>query len=251
MEQLIQNRDAYPQGYQVTDAIEHHVYPCAPSTPLMDIGKPYTLYDFDRYHDNVFSKKVPQGKMKEYETITRKIYKEKLKFYNDTELKNFDIDLVDRVMTKKVRRIVEKRMCQEYHRKYGKSVNYGRFDYYQMKSATSFQLHNLGLAECKKGYTRSQSTHWKKVYDPIEGKVVLKKKAGYTSYERALAAANEQVIRHPEDTRPVHVYKCAHCHQWHIGHFTPECDKVSLKNTPSLGPRLSLSSLPASFQIAM
>ena len=244
MEKLIQNKGTLQQGYLATDATVHQDCPYAPLNSFMDPGVPQALNDFYSYHDTVFTKKVPQGKMKKYETVTRKIYKEKLKFYNDTELKNFDIDLADGGMTKKVRRIVEKRMCQEYHRKYGKSVNYGRFDSYQMKSATSFQLHNLGLAECKKGYTRSQSTHWKKVYDPIEGKVVLKKKAGYTTYERALVAAQEQVIRHPEDPRPIHVYKCAHCHQWHIGHYTPECEKSNYKK---LVPEIPITQHPYSF----
>lgn len=28
----------------------------------------------------------------------------------------------------------------------------------------------------------------------------------------------------------VHIYQCAHCGQWHIGHYTPEAEKGNLSH---------------------
>ena len=89
-----------------------------------------------------------------------------------------------------------------------------------MKRATSFQLHNLGQVENVYGVTRTTSTHWKRSYDPIIGKVVFKKKMAYSTLEEAQAAAIEYKRRNPHDITKVTAYKCAYCGKYHIGHST-------------------------------
>ena len=141
-------------------------------------------------------------------------------------LKDVDITMEDGATSRKVRRIVEKRMCQAYHRQHKNCGQNGGRDRHYMKRATSFQLHNLGQIECETGVCRTESTHWKRSYDPITGEVVFKKKMGYSTYEEAMEAARQFSLRHPEDKRTISAYKCAYCGMWHIGHYTPDAEKT-------------------------
>ena len=166
------------------------------------------------------------GQSKRYESITKKLYAEKLRFKDGQYLKDIDISMEDGATSRKVRRIVEKRMCQAYHRQHKHSARNDAHDRHYMKRATSFQLHNLGQIECEEGVYRSQSTHWKKVYDSISGEMVFKKKMAYSTYEEAAEAARQYMERHPEETVPVTAYLCAFCGKWHIGHSTPEEEKT-------------------------
>ena len=165
------------------------------------------------------------GQSKRFVSTTKKLYNEKLRFKDGEYLKDIDISIEDASTSRKVRRIVEKRMCQAYHRQHKNLESESGRDRHYMKRATSFQLHNLGQIECSTGFSRSNSTHWKKVYDPISGEFVFKKKMEYSSFEEANMAAQEFMRRHPEDRRPVSAYKCAFCGKWHIGHTTPEDEK--------------------------
>lgn len=178
------------------------------------------------------------GQTKRYESITKKLYTEKLRFKEGQYLKDIDILMEDKATSRKVRRIVEKRMCQAYHRQHKIFPRYDGHDRHFMKRATSFQLHNLGQIECKEGICRSQFTHWKKTYDPIAGKIVFKKKMAYSAYEEATAAARQHMAMHPEETVPVTAYKCAFCDKWHIGHSTPE----TVKTFPELATFLGMTS---------
>lgn len=166
------------------------------------------------------------GQAKRYESTTKKLYGEKLRFKDGKYLKDIDISMEDGATSRKVRRIVEKRMCQAYHRQHKNSSRNDAQDRHYMKRATSFQLHNLGQIECEEGVCRSQYTHWKKTYDPISGEVVFKKKLEYSTYEEAMEAAHQYMIRHPKETVPMSAYKCAFCGKWHIGHATPEDEKT-------------------------
>ena len=59
---------------------------------------------------------VLNGQDVRFKKETEKIFKEKLKFKKGMLLRNFDIETEAPHDSKKVRRIVEKRMCQAYHR---------------------------------------------------------------------------------------------------------------------------------------
>ena len=165
------------------------------------------------------------GQAKRFESTTRKLYSEKLRCMDGKYLRDIDITMEDGATSRKVRRIVEKRMCQAYHHQHKNCGQNGGRNRHYMKRATSFQLHNLGQIECETGVCRTESTHWKRSYDPINGEVVFKKKMGYSTYEDAMEAARQFSLRHPEDKRPISAYKCAYCGKWHIGHYTPNEEK--------------------------
>lgn len=169
--------------------------------------------------------KTNNGQGKRFASTTKKLYNEKLRFKNGEFLCNIDISLEDGKTSRKVRRIVEKRMCQAYYKlnkTYNKEDNCTR---HYIKRAISFQLHNLGNVEYVSGEHRTDSTHWKKVYDPICDCIVLKPKQGYSTYEEANEAAKLHMLRHPDDKYIVSAYKCIYCDKWHIGHTTPDEEK--------------------------
>lgn len=171
--------------------------------------------------DNVLQAK-PQGQAKRFSSITKKLYNEKLRFMNGENLRNIDISMEDGCTTRKVRRIVEKKMSQAYYQQNKRLDNEGCHDKHYLKRATSFQLHNLGYVDYTYGTCRTSGTHWKPDYDPILGRVVYKKKLGYSSYDEAYEASREYMFRHPHEYRPISAYKCDYCNKWHIGHYTPD-----------------------------
>lgn len=181
------------------------------------------------------------GQAKRYESTTKKLYSEKLRFKKGQLLKDIDISIEDCETSRKVRRIVEKRMCQAYHRQNKRASNMDAQSRHNMKRATSYQLHNLGLIEYERGYKRSESTHWKKTYDPILGKNVLKKKVEYSSFEDAADAAILFALRHPNDEKPMTAYKCSVCDKWHIGHLSLE-HKTKQPNLVAINNITSFSS---------
>ena len=174
------------------------------------------------------------GQSKRFKSTTRKLYNEELKCKTGTYLKDVDITIESGAMSRLVRRIVEKRMCQAYYQLNKNCVHDGGHDRHWMKRATSFQLHNLGQIEHVSGICRSESTHWKRTNDPVTGERIFKKKLGYTTYEEAAKAAL-QYHQEKGDKRPVHAYKCAFCGKWHIGHFTPEIMKSYPEKAKFLG----------------
>ena len=160
------------------------------------------------------------GQAKRFEGTTKRLFHEKLRFKGGQKLRSIDIEIEDGYTSRKVRRIVETRMCQAYHKQNKSYSEKGNKDRYYMKRATSFQLHNLGQVENVYGVSRTTSTHWKRSYDPITGEVVFKKKMAYSTLEEAQAAAIEFNRRHPHDKTKVTAYKCAYCGKYHIGHTT-------------------------------
>ena len=145
-------------------------------------------------------------------------------------LRNFDIETETAVESRKVRRIVEKRMCQAYHRMNKKSSTEEKdnSDRYWESRATSFQLYNIGQVENVRGKSRGDSTHWKRVYDPLTGNVVFKKKMAYATREEALEAIELWKINNPEDRKQMHAYQCSVCHKWHIGHYSEKKEKSEM-----------------------
>lgn len=164
-----------------------------------------------------------KGQDVRFRSQTSHIFEEKLRFKEGMLLRNFDIETESASDSRKVRRIIEKRMCQAYHRlnKMSQTNEKGRpsnSDRYWEHRATSFQLYNIGQVENVAGVSRGDSTHWKRMLDLQTGKVVFKKKMAYPSEEAALEAIERWKIEHPYDKRELHAYQCAVCHKWHIGH---------------------------------
>ena len=162
-----------------------------------------------------------QGQGERFKGETKRLFDERLRFKGNMLLRNFDIETENPKDSRKVRRIVEKRMCQAYHRR-NKRMDYDdsqrRHEHYWMKRATSFQLYNIGQMENVGLVCRGNSTHWKKEYDEQTGQIVFKKKMAYSSEEEANEAVNEWHRANPHDLREITAYKCAICKNWHIGH---------------------------------
>ena len=159
------------------------------------------------------------GQQERYEHVTKAIFNEKLKCKDDTWLRNIDITTEEPRLVKKVRRIIEKRMCQTYHKQH-KDVfhDHGNQSRHNMKRAVSYELYVMGQVENVEKKSRGSSTHWKRKYDRNTGKVVFKKKVGYHTIEEAKRFAIKLVKDKPWCHKAVNVYKCVHCNMYHIGH---------------------------------
>ena len=166
---------------------------------------------------------VFEGQGVRYKSETQKIFGEKLRFKDGMPLRSFDVDVESACDSRKVRRIIEKRMCQAYHkmRKSSKKTESSNRDRYWMRRATSFQLYNIGRIEDTDNFERGLSTHWKKIYDRQTGQWVFRKKMAYSSYEEACAAIEKWKIDNPRDHEEMQAYQCSVCHKWHIGHKSP------------------------------
>ena len=169
---------------------------------------------------------------------TNKIFEERLKFKNGMLLRNFDIETESAYDSRKVRRIVEKRMCQAYHKMHRLDHEddiQSNKDRYWKKRATAFQLYNIGQIENAHFVSRGRFTHWKKAFDPLTGEIVLKKKMAYPNMESALEAIEKWKVNHPYDKREMHAYECCICHKWHIGHSSEieESENTLLDKTNS------------------
>lgn len=165
---------------------------------------------------------VKEGQGFRFKGQTQRLFEERLHFKGEMLLRNFDIETESAHDSRIVRRIVEKRMCQAYHR-----MNKGMCDAalsnkdrYWKRRAISFQLYNIGQVDDIHSTSRGESTHWKKMYDPQTRKMVFKKKMSYPNENAALEAIKIWKIKHVEDTKEMVAYQCSHCHKWHIGHYT-------------------------------
>ena len=156
----------------------------------------------------------------DYTYARKRMYDERLKCADRRALCSIDIDLEDKCTERLVRRIVDKRMGQAYHRekKSSRFSELGNEKRFNTRHATSFQLHNMGIIECNGDSHRDRYTHWKRVYDEAAQKMVLKPKAGYATKEEAQAAIQLYRALHPEDKSKMSIYKCAYCGKYHIGH---------------------------------
>lgn len=159
------------------------------------------------------------GQQERYLAVTKSIFNERLKCTGTPWLRNIDITMAVPKIVRKVRRIIEKRMCQTYYKQH-KSVFHrcGNKSRHHMKRAVSYELFVMGQVENVEQLSRGDSTHWKRQYDPNTGKVVFKKKHGYDTVEEAKAMAVQLVKDRPWCEKAVSVYRCAYCHKYHIGH---------------------------------
>lgn len=173
------------------------------------------------------------GQQERYEHVTKAIFNEKLKCKAGTWLRNIDITTEEPWLVKKVRRIIEKRMCQTYHKQH-KDVfrEQGNQSRHNMKRAVSYELYIMGQVENVEKQSRGDSTHWKRKYDPNTRKIVFKKKVGYHTIEEAKKYAAKLVKDKPWCHKAVNVYKCCHCKMYHIGHES----EMTLKPIWSIQP---------------
>ena len=196
-----------------------------------------TLKNINQKNDKIMNttdrRKKTFGQQERYANVTKVIFSEKLKCKTNTWLRNIDITMEEPRIVKLVRRIVEKRMCQAYHRlhkdDYRENSNRSR---HNMKRAISYELHVLGQVEDIKDYSRGNSTHWKKKYDPNTGQMVFKKKLGFHTVEEARIHAMKLAEDKPWIDKAVCVYKCAHCGMYHIGHESRYSTDSLLKIAP-------------------
>lgn len=171
---------------------------------------------------------VKEGQSFRFKGQTQRLFEERLHFKGEMLLRNFDVETESAHDSRIVRRIVEKRMCQAYHRM-NKGIcdaTMSNKDRYWKRRAVSFQLFNIGQVDDIHSTSRGESTHWKKMYDPQTGKVVFKKKMSYPHKDAALEAIKLWKIEHAEDTKEMAAYQCSHCHKWHIGHYTIKTQKT-------------------------
>lgn len=155
------------------------------------------------------------GQRERYHAISKSLGKERVRQCKGQRLRNLDVTILNKKDSKLVRRIVEKRMCQEYHRQHKSNFHTtGNRTRQNLRRAVSYQLYNLGQLEGDH-MTRDFGTHWKWKYDRIIQTWVLKKKVGYNTYEDALNASMRSEKLHKETFQ---VYQCDHCKKYHIGH---------------------------------
>lgn len=186
---------------------------------VLDMVEPTTAFCIEP--SKIKGRIKKNGQEVRFKCETKHLFEERLQFKNNMLLRNFDIETESAKDARKVRRIVEKRMCQAYHRMNkrvkGEKVS-NRAERYWMSRATSFQLYNIGQIENVERVSRGYSTHWKRTYDVQTNQKVFKKKMTYSSEEEVLKAVDDWTQFHPNDNREVTAYKCAVCGKWHIGH---------------------------------
>lgn len=160
--------------------------------------------------------RADQGMTERYRPLTKRLEKEKIRKLNK-HLAYVDLDFDDSYDVKLIRRIVEKRAAQDVHRwKNSKSKDSNEFRQ-RVRRATSFSLYQTSFTDYD-ARKRAPGTHWRVIRRTKKGKVILKSKKGFYSYQDALDACNRYVLRHPDDPIPMSAYKCEFCGKWHIGH---------------------------------
>ena len=177
------------------------------------------------------------GQQERYMHITKALFNEKLKCNNGSWLRNVDVSTEPSWLAKRVRRIIEKRMCQNYFRRY-KDVfrNEDNRSRHNMRRAVSYELYVMGQIENIEEKNRGLFTHWKKRYDPNTQQYVFKKKIGYNTIEEAKTAAkklSQDERKLSKKNVRIDVYKCIHCNKYHIGHESI-MTKVLLRENPIL-----------------
>lgn len=184
------------------------------STFISNLEEAMPTMEMDPINRNLYGESI--GQSVRYRDTTRKLYSERLRFAGDVSLRSMDVNIADGQTSRKVRRIVEKRMCQAYYRQSKilarRDNNHSRQD---MRRAVSYQLQNLGQSEI---HDRGMGTHWKQGRDVVTGAMVMKQKHSYNSLEEASEKARLYMDRHPEENVPMVAYRCAHCGKYHIGH---------------------------------
>lgn len=160
--------------------------------------------------------RADQGMTERYSPLTKRLKKEHIRKI-DKELIYTDSHTDNAYTTKLIRRIVEKRAAQTVYKNSGKRDRDNNQFRQSVRRATSFSLYSVSFAEYDYR-KRSSGTHWKFNRQNYKGKLALKAKTSYNSYEEAVEACNRFFIKHPDDPRPMTAYRCKYCGKWHIGH---------------------------------
>lgn len=165
----------------------------------------------------VAKKYSDQGMTERYRYLTKKLKREKLRRINKSIMFT-DAHTDDSTTTKLVRRFVEKRAAQMVHKHLrGHKYESNRFRQ-SVRRATSFSLYNASITDFDI-QKRTVGSHWKVIHKTCNGKVFLKSKHSYMTYNDAVEACQRYRDRNTDDTRPVTAYKCKYCNKWHIGHI--------------------------------
>jgi hypothetical protein len=194
------------------------------------------------------NKKDCGSQRRRFKGVTQRIFNERLKFKGGMLLRNFDIETEAASDSRIVRKIIEKRMCQAYYkmmRSYTKFETPTNIDRYSSRRATRFQLFNIGQVDDIHSQTRGDSTHWKHLYDEQTGKMVLKKKVAFQTWEEAQEGLKSWRKKHPWEYFTVNAYKCASCGKWHIGHNYPGVVHKSLDPKYDLSSSSCTAYIPA------
>ena len=147
------------------------------SKKVLTIGGSGAMYNYNYYYDE-----------KEPFTADAQIIESALLTHKEL-VKKENITILEPRESRMIRRIVEKRMCQEYHKQHKEGFHSnGNKSRHQMKRAVSYQLYNIGQMEGEDIH-RDSSTHWKWKYDRNLKEWVLKKKVAYKTIEEAEIAA--------------------------------------------------------------
>lgn len=167
-----------------------------------------------------------RGMTERYKYLSKRLAREKVRRIN-REIIYTDACSDDSATTRLVRRIVEKRAAQAVYKSFGKRRGETTSYRQSIRRAVSFSLYNASFTDydAKK---RASGTHWR-VDFCHRGKLKrLKAKRSYNTREEATEAYNKYLLLHPEDLRPISVYRCGHCGKWHIGHTYVSLDSVEL-----------------------
>lgn len=174
----------------------------------------------DRNIKEIKQNYADQGMTERYRPLSKRLKKEKIRRIGK------NITLTDSENDKPyirrfVRRFVEKRAAQTVFKVSGKKDRHTNRFRQSVRRAVSFSLYNASFTDFE-FEKRFNGTHWKVVYYPAKKTKLLKAKKSYNSFEDATFAAENYMRLHPEDSRVMQAYKCAHCDKWHIGHGAQE-----------------------------
>lgn len=161
-----------------------------------------------------------QGMTEKYRPLTKRLAREKIRKIGKT-VTFTDSHTDDKVTTKLVRRIVEKRAAQAVHKNTRRRDRKNNRFRQSVRRVTSFSLYSKRYTEYDV-QLRAPGTHWKVVRQNCKGRKVLAAKLSYNTFEEAVEACNRFIMNHPNDPRNISAYKCNYCCKWHIGHIPSE-----------------------------
>lgn len=164
-----------------------------------------------------------QGMRERYRPLSKRLAREKIRKIG-REVKFTDFNTDDKVTTRLVRRIVEKRAAQAVHRNNGHRDRRSNRFRQSVRRATSFSLFIKDFTDYD-AQLRAPGKHWRVRYN-ARGAKVLTAKHSYNTYDEAMAALERYKFYNPDDLRPMSAYVCDYCGKWHIGHDRVDSDEV-------------------------
>ena len=155
------------------------------------------------------------GQQERYEHVTKAIFNEKLKGKDGMWLRNVDITTEEPWLARKVRRIIEKRMCQTYHKQHKEF-------FHERGYLLSVEAN---LKQGKNTITIMNSGALNSYIDNI-----TIEPADYEAEKFAIKLVHDRPWCH----KSVNVYKCSHCNMYHIGHESEMTFNPILSIQPSV-----------------